>query len=74
MGKLRENINKSALLQAFIVNALIMALFLLIMHPYLENQADVIMQDLIYGNYEAGVPTDAVLFSSFLLAEHISGL
>ena len=74
MGKLRENINKSALLQAFIVNALIMALFLLIMHPYLENQADVIMQDLIYGNYEAGAPTDAVLFSSFLLADVMTGL
>ena len=74
MEKIKNSVRNSAQLQAVIVNAVIMILFLLIMHPYLENQADVVMQDLINGNYSLGVPSDSILFSSFMLGDLMTGL
>lgn len=68
MQKLFLTIKENLLLQCILINLILLTAFLLIFNPYLENQADIIMEDLICGNYAAGIPTDAVLFSNFMIA------
>ncbi|MBR1524953.1 MAG: hypothetical protein IJ641_10930 [Lachnospiraceae bacterium] len=72
--KIKDRIKNSDIIQAILVNALILAAFTIIMRPYLENEADIIMQELVCGDYEAGIPSSSILFSHFLIGAILSGL
>lgn len=58
---------KSRLKVTIASNLLILIGVLIIMKPYLENEADIIIQDLVSGDYALGVPTVSILFSHFII-------
>ncbi|MCR5237877.1 MAG: hypothetical protein K6E34_11825 [Lachnospiraceae bacterium] len=49
--------------------SILLIIDLILFTPFFENRADIIMNDLIRGAYEAGTPTSAVLFSNYILAK-----
>ncbi|MBQ9361561.1 MAG: hypothetical protein IJT96_11070 [Lachnospiraceae bacterium] len=74
MERIKECLKNNIFVQAVLGNLVILIVFLIVMEPYLENEADIIMQEIAYGETLTGISSSAVLFSHYLMGAAIAGL